>query len=133
MGKIPRSILRRAIGYSGKIKTKKAGLCHFRSMLELKCITLLDASDKVEYFIVEPKNLKIPYDVQSNNKLYRKKYTPDIFVKFKDGRKAVFEVKPESQKKWMLNLFKWSKAKKVFESAGVEFYIIDDKALKGFI
>jgi len=130
---LPKQILRRAIGYSGKIKTTKGGLCHFRSLLELRCITLLDKSDKVEYFIVEPKNLKIPYEVKAQGKTYHKKYTPDVFVKFTDGTKAVFEVKPSSQKKWMLNIFKWSKAKKILESAGISFFIVDDNALKGFL
>jgi len=127
--KIPRRLLRRCIGYSGIAKTQKGGLVRFRSALELKCIKMLDKSDNVESFSVEPKGLAFPYSVNAGNRTIKKRYKPDIFVKFKDGTKKIFEVKPRSQSKWRLNLAKWDVAKKICEASGIEFHVIDDKLL----
>lgn len=136
MIKIPRHLGKIAkqagcIGASGRVKTNKGGVCRFRSLLELKCIKLLEQSKNVKSFKVEP--FSIPYEVKAGNRIYRKKYKPDFLVEFVDNTKAVLEIKPVKHLSWKLNLYKWEAAKKILDKYNIKFYIIDDKKLKDIL
>jgi len=119
------------IGSRANVRTKKGGVCFCKSLMEIKCAKLLEESPKVKRFAIEP--FAIPYQVEANGRVWKKKYKPDFFVEFEDGTRQVFEIKPTSQRGWMLNKIKWAHAKKFLDSAGIGFSVIDEKALKGFV
>jgi hypothetical protein len=136
MIKIPKHLGRIAkragcIGVSGKVKTVKGGVCRFRSLLELKCIKLMESSKRVKSFRIEP--FSIPYTVKAGNRVYKKKYKPDFLVEYNDGTRDVYEIKPVLQNKFRLNQIKWEHARRILQKSGVGFRIINDKLLKKII
>ena len=68
----------------------KAGTCNYRSGWELKFLEYLDADPNVVTFQYE--SLKIEYVSNLRTKKIRR-YIPDFFVKYADGRQEVIEIK----------------------------------------
>lgn len=67
-----------------------AGECKYRSGWELKVMQYLDGNDEVEFWTYE----KTIIEYISNIKTRKiRRYYPDFFVKYKDGRVEVIEVK----------------------------------------
>lgn len=97
----------------------------YRSSWELKLMKYLDNSNEVEYWTAEP--FHIPYISPKDGKQHR--YFPDFLVKFKDGRKVLIEVKPQSQWGDPINRAKWEQAKKFCEEHLMEWRVMGEKEL----
>lgn len=97
----------------------------YRSSWELKMYKWCDNSDIVEYWGTEVVHIIYWDSLQQKER----RYYPDIFIYFTDGRKAVVEIKPAAQCKLQNNIDKWSAAKRYCEKINAEFIIMTEKEL----
>lgn len=133
--RIPRSVRLRAfgarcvgMGMSGVVKTTKGGMARYRSRLELEYIRLMEQSRDIKSFRMEP--FAVPYEVRAGSKVYHKKYTPDAFVEYHDGRREIWEMKLLKQCKWELNVQKWAALAKHLEGSDVKFRVMTELPFK---
>ena len=84
-----------------------------------------DLNEDIEFWGTE--SVAIPYISPKDNKPHR--YFPDIFIKFKDGRKIIVEIKPKSQNNMPVNQAKWESAKIFAKQIGAEFIVMNEKHL----
>lgn len=98
----------------------------YRSSWELKFYKYCDMSENVEYWGSEI--LSIPYISPKDGQVHR--YFPDVFVKTKDGRKFIIEIKPEKQRNNPINRAKWESARNYAKRIGAEFIVLSEKELK---
>lgn len=115
-----------------------------RSMWEWKFANWLDVNPSVVKWSFERK--VIWYNDPIQNK--RKRYIPDFWVKFKDNREFIIEIKPFSEtippikrgrKKaktqlyqeatYKRNMAKWKSARSYAEKVGAEFRVITEKEM----
>ena len=87
---------RKRAGYitGNHVSPKCATPIEYRSSWELEVCLFLDYSDDVEAYAYEA--IAITYST-GRNKTKIKRYFPDFFVKYKDGRKVIIEVKREDK------------------------------------
>jgi len=97
----------------------------YRSSWELKLMKWCDMNPDIEYWTCEP--FAIQYVSPKDNKVHR--YFPDFLVKFKDGKKVLIEVKPESQHEDPVNLAKWEAAKKFCRMHDLIWRVMGETAL----
>jgi len=100
-------------------------LPQYRSSWELKMYKWCDLNDDIEFWGTE--SIAIPYISPKDNKPHR--YFPDIFIKFKDGRKVIIEIKPKSENNNPVNLAKWEAADLYAKQIGAEFIVMNEKHL----
>ncbi|AZR82957.1 TnsA endonuclease N-terminal domain-containing protein [Thiomicrospira sp. S5] len=79
---------------------------HFESGLERKALLLCEFDDQIEKFKTQPRRFEFIHDGKKRH------YTPDILIKFKDGRLLYIEVKYRSDLKK-----DWEKLKPKFKAA----------------
>lgn len=108
------------VSIKGLYDSKKSGQVIFRSLWELHVFKLLDASDKVISYIVEP--FIIPY-VDSLGK--HRRYKPDLLIKFEDHNEILVEIKPSHQIKY--NTEKFSAAEVFCKEKNVAWMIWTEK------
>ena len=96
-----------------------------RSSWERKFAVWCDTNPDVIRWSTEYTNIKY-WDTQQNKE---RRYFPDFFVEFKDGRKIVVEIKPSNQLKVINNQDKWIAAKEFCEYHGYEFVVMTEKEL----
>jgi hypothetical protein len=94
-----------------------------RSPLEEKILTALDNNDKVYGYEIEP--FKIPY--WAGNK--RRFYTPDLLVRYKNGRKVIVEVKSEGDINEPLNQAKFKAIEQYANEKGYGFEVWTDRTM----
>ena len=117
----------------------------YRSLWELQLLKWLDQNDFIEAYSSE--EIIIPYRCRTDNRIHR--YFVDMWVKFKDGRTFLIEVKPEKQTKppvvpkrktaryleevmtYAKNLSKWESAEEYAKDRGWIFEVWTEKTLKG--
>lgn len=115
----------------------------YRSSWEFLKFSELDKDDRVEEWASEP--FPIKYKSPVDGKYHS--YWPDIFVKYKDGSKFLYEIKPEKETKppepskkktkrylkevitWGINEQKFLAATKYCEDKGWIFRILTEKEL----
>lgn len=96
----------------------------FRSSWEETMFQCLDLWDDVVAYEAEPFKIPYLYEGAAHN------YTPDIFVHFVDGRKEVWEIKPEGQTKLERNKAKWHAARDACANRGWEFEVITETEIE---
>lgn len=96
---------------------------HYRSGYELTVYKCLDKDLDVLTYDVEP--FIVPYIHNGKGR----KYTPDIIIKFINGKTEVWEVKPSSQTLLEINQNKWRAANKACEHRGWQFKVITEKGI----
>ncbi|WP_206752196.1 TnsA endonuclease N-terminal domain-containing protein [Desulfosporosinus fructosivorans] len=95
--------------------------------MEREILTILENSQKVVFFNVQP--FKIPYYY-----FKQRNYIPDIFFVLEDGRGAVIEVKPRFHMVLELNLQKYNNLKRYCEENGYGILVTDGgTSMKEFI
>ena len=104
-----------------------AGPCKYRSGWEAKLMAYLDVQSDIETWTYE--QTVIEYISNIRNKKVRK-YYPDFYVKYLDGRQEILEVKPK-RKLDQLNVVKKVKAAEEWCAArGMSFKILTEVELK---
>ena len=102
-----------------------ASLPFFRSSYEYKFYKWVDENEDIEYWGTESISIKY-YDTQKNK---IRRYYPDVFLKFKDGKKMIVEIKPASQCKMQNNLDKWESARNYARQIDAKFIVLTEKEL----
>jgi hypothetical protein len=97
----------------------------YRSSWELKMYRWCDQNENIEFWGTE--SVHIPYFDPVKQKMRR--YFPDVFIKFNDGRKVIIEIKPASQNNNPTNQAKWEQAQKYAKQIGGEFVVMNEKQL----
>ncbi len=97
----------------------------YRSSWELKMYKWCDNNNDIEYWGTE--SIHIKYFDPVKNKIRR--YYPDVFIKFLDGRKIIIEIKPAKENNHPTNIAKWESATKYAEQIGAEFVVMNEKHL----
>lgn len=140
------------MAYSGPFKNLKnpqkyvgdASKITFRSLWERNAFRWCDENpDVVEWASEE---IVIPYENPVTGK--RARYFPDLFVKLKDGRMLVIEIKPQKETRapekpkrqtkgyinematWAVNSEKWKAAKSVCARNNLEFLVWTENELE---
>jgi hypothetical protein len=98
----------------------------YRSSWELQFMKWCEQSDLVEKWSTE--SVSIPYFSPKDGLQHR--YFPDFFLKLKDGRKFIIEIKPHNQKKMPINQAKWESAEQWAKENGYQFLVLSEKELK---
>ncbi len=96
-----------------------------RSSWERKFAEYCDNNPDVIRWSTEYTNIKY-WDTQQNK---FRRYFPDFFVEFKDGRKIVVEIKPLKNCKNINNQDKWLAAREFCKYHGYDFVIMTEKEL----
>jgi len=109
-------------GHYSSIKMDKS--FYYKSGYELTVLECLDNWKQIIAFEVEP--FEIPYIHRGNDH----KYLPDFLVVFADGRKEVWEIKPDSQTTYKKNIDKWRTAELYCEARGWKFYILTEEEIE---
>lgn len=108
----------------------------YRSSWELHFYRFCDISPAVKYWSTE--YINITYISPLDGKQHR--YFPDVFVEFMNNKKVIIEIKPRKQKiiqenkritedmkkTYIVNQAKWEAAKKLSESKGFTFVVMDE-------
>lgn len=110
-----------------------------RSLWERSFAIWCDKNKEIKRWSVEP--FAISYFDVARNK--NRKYYPDFYIEFDDGRKFIIEVKPFRQTKeptnkkskqyiyekytYITNVCKWEQAKKLCKQKGWEFVLFTEK------
>jgi hypothetical protein len=90
MKKAKRRSRRRGHYHRGTYESPIAGECKYRSGWEQKFMLYLDNNPNVEQWTYE----KVVIEYLSNSKTKKiRKYYPDFFVRYKDGKEEIIEVK----------------------------------------
>jgi len=97
----------------------------YRSSWEKKFMKWCDLNSEIEYWTAEP--FAIEYISPKDNKKHR--YFPDFLIKFKDGKKRLIEIKPQSQWNDPINVAKWESARKFCKFHNLEFVVLGQKEL----
>lgn len=100
-------------------------LPQYRSSWELKFYKWADMNEDVEFWGTE--SVAIPYFDPVKNK--NRRYFPDVFIKFKDGRKVIIEIKPQKQNNHPTNIAKWESAELYAKKIGAQFVVMNEKHL----
>lgn len=100
--------------------TKMNKNIHYRSGYECKVYELLEQDDQVLAYGEEP--FEIPYIYKGK----KRKYIPDIIVRYHDGRVEVWEVKPADQTSLEVNVCKWESAETSCRMRGWKFVVITE-------
>lgn len=106
----------------------------YRSSWELKFFKYCDLTPEIKAWSSEP--FAVQYIHPGDNKIHR--YFPDFFILYND-RKLLIEIKPQCQAttarssydkaQQAINQAKWSAARALCESKGIEFIILTEKEL----
>lgn len=105
----------------GTFESVKGGLVNFRSSREENLAQSLDDDVSVVSFQHEP--LSIPYYRTEGGRKHLRYYIPDFLVTYFDGRKVLFEVKPQCFVDADINLAKFSAAREFCKRKGWEFQV----------
>jgi hypothetical protein len=114
----------------------------YRSLWERQAFRWIDENAAVESWASE--EIVIPYICLTDKKQHR--YYPDIYMKLKNGKKFLIEIKPEAQTKpptpgkktkrlveqtlqYAKNISKWRAAEEFCKDNGVTFQIWDENML----
>lgn len=114
-----------------------------RSLWERSFAKYCDANNKIIRWGVEP--FSIPYYDIGQNK--NRRYYPDFYVEYSDGRKYLIEIKPDYETKppkakpgtdrfiiaestWTTNKCKWQAAKELCRQRKWKFWIVTEHVLK---
>lgn len=110
----------------GYINSAKNGgqKMHYRSSWERDVYICLENLNEIKGYKVE--NFPVEYYWKG----HKKRYFPDLFVAFKDGRYEVWEIKPDNQKQLEINKAKWLACEGHCETRGWVFKIIDENEIK---
>jgi hypothetical protein len=100
----------------------------YRSSWELIMYKYFDNHKDVEYWGTE--SVAIRYISPKDGQPHR--YFPDIFVKWKNSKKTIIEIKPDSQTSLPINEAKFKAAREVADKLGAEFIVITEKHLKSW-
>jgi hypothetical protein len=119
---------RRRHGYHrGLYLSKKAGECKFRSGWEHKFMLRLDELEEVDTWSYE----KIVIEYVSNQKTKKiRKYYPDFFVKYFDGRQEIIEIKQKRKLEQAIVKKKTEAAQQWCIQHGMTFKILTEIELK---
>lgn len=109
-------------GYYHSTKMNKS--MKYDSGYECKIFECLDVLEEVEAFDAQP--FKVPYVHQGKTH----EYTPDIWVKFKDGHIEIWEVKPANQTMMQKNRDKWDSCVKACRARGWKFEVVTEKGIR---
>jgi hypothetical protein len=113
---------RKPVFREGFFTSKKMGgkEMHYRSGYECDVYECLELITEVIAYDVEP--FKVPY----SHKGKQRKYTPDLSVKFHDGRIEIWEIKPASQTMLDVNHSKWTACNDYCKNRGWEFVVMTE-------
>jgi hypothetical protein len=119
------------VGIHRSPKCRKAIL--FKSKLELYVCKYLDSEPKVECYVYEPHNLRIPYVKFYGRLTKRAFYYPDFLIKYSDGHQEIWEVKPASQCNDKINRCKWAYAIAFCNRCNIAFRVITESVIRSLI
>ncbi|NBW06509.1 MAG: hypothetical protein EBR82_00610 [Caulobacteraceae bacterium] len=109
------------------VSIKTGQVCKFRSGWEEKVMVHLDADPGVELWTYE--QTVIEYLSNIRTKKFRR-YYPDFYVKYSDGREEIVEVKPKRKLGQITVKKKANAAREWCASRGIAFKIITEVELK---
>lgn len=109
-------------GYYESIKMEKS--FKYRSGYECTVFECLDSLNEIQGFDVEP------FEISYIHKGEAKKYIPDIFISYHDGRKEIWEIKPTNQTHLQKNKDKWFAANEACKLRGWKFKVITEKGIE---
>jgi hypothetical protein len=140
------------MAYSGRFRPKNikkyrgdANNITYRSLWELQLFKWLDNQSFIEEWNSE--EIIVPYICRTDGRPHR--YFVDVWMKFKDGRILIVEVKPEKETKppavpkkktmryveavltYAKNISKWEQASSYAKDRGWLFEVWTEKTLKG--
>ena len=104
-----------------------AGECKYRSGWELKVMVYLDENPEVEMWSYEKTVIEYVSNVRTKK---IRKYYPDFFVKYKDGRVELIEVKPKRKLEQAVVKKKAEAARLWCEVNGLTYKILTELELK---
>jgi hypothetical protein len=104
-----------------------AGECKYRSGWELKVMVHLDENPEVEMWSYEKTVIEYVSNVRTKK---IRKYYPDFFVKYKDGRVELIEVKPKRKLEQAVVKKKAEAARLWCEVNGLTYKILTELELK---
>ena len=110
----------------GYIVSQKNGgkSMHYRSSWEHDVYQCLENLDEVSSYNVE--HFPIEYYWKGRTK----RYFPDLFITFKDGRHEIWEIKPDNQKSLDMNKAKWMACESHCEKRNWTFKVISESEIK---
>lgn len=124
-----RKIQAKEIGNRGLFPSDKVegGIAEYESCLERDCFIVYDHAPSVEKFQHQPITIRYR-DNQGKNR----RYTPDVYVEYKNGMRGLYEIKYESdviknEKKYRE---KWHAAKKWANSKEITFQVLTEKMIR---
>lgn len=115
--------------HTGSYTSTKTGQeCHYRSSWELSYLKHLDADPTVKEFLYE--TVVIPYVSNLRTKKVRR-YYPDFFVSYADGRKVLVEIKPKRRLSLARVQKKLAAAEAFCRVHGMALVVLTEHELKG--
>lgn len=120
---------RKRRGYHrGEYTSSKTGsTCRYRSGWEEKLMVHLDADPQVLTWTYEQTIIEYVSNIRTKK---IRRYYPDFYVKYQDGREEIIEVKPKRKLAQRMIIKKINAAKAWCESRGIKFSIITEVQLK---
>jgi len=125
----PECLSRMGRGKKGRIwSKKKEQYIFYASQLERDWILELDRDPAVSSFDMQPQDHIITYASKDGK---RHNYLPDVLVHCKDGRKELWEIKPDPLyfRLHPTNVVKWRAAKKWCQDQAITFRVVGYKLL----
>lgn len=107
--------------------TKTGQVCKFRSGWEEKVMQYLDVDPSVSFWSYE--QIVIEYVSNIRSKRIRR-YYPDFFVRYSDGKQQLLEVKPKRKVDQLIVRKKLEAAKLWCENKQIEFLLLTEIELK---
>jgi hypothetical protein len=108
-------------GYHISPKCRKK--LHYRSGWELEVYKVLDEMNSVATYEAESLSVDYWYDGKQHT------YLPDLKIYFDDGRKEVWEIKPERQTDLAVNEAKWDYCRAFCERRGWKFQVVTETVI----
>jgi hypothetical protein len=100
----------------------------YRSSWELAFMRYLDTSDTIKWWASEA--FKVMYISPKDGQPHR--YYPDFMFVTETGEKHIIEIKPNKQKKDLVNLAKWEAAERYSKQINATFSVITEIELKAW-
>ena len=107
--------------------TKSGQVCKFRSGWEEKVMHHLDADPSVVTWTYEQTVIEYVSNIRTKK---TRRYYPDFYVKYSDGREEVIEVKPKRKLDQLVVKKKTAAAREWCDARGMSFRILTESDLK---
>lgn len=114
--------------HRGEHTSSKTGqICKYRSGWEELYMKYLDSNPDIETWTYEKTVIEYISNIRTNK---IRKYYPDFYVKYRDGREVIIEVKPKRKLEQAIVMKKMTAAQSWCQSRGMSYQILTEVELK---